>query len=124
MSIFLALVVDPEVGEWGRKIVEVYMSWYTFFITANIVILGWFFGKETHPTVQKPFAGISFLFFFLNVLGAVSTIKIAHWIATIAPQSFSALVLWSAWANCVALLGIAIVWAYLILTVLRKKSVP
>jgi hypothetical protein len=40
------MVGGSEDGEWARKIAELYMNWYTFFVTANILMLGWFYSKE------------------------------------------------------------------------------
>ena len=111
-----------EVNEWGRKIIEIYMSWYTFFFTANLVIMGWCFGKESRSHDSKPLIFIASLFSFLNLMGAVSTMRVGWSVAPIAPAQFQKLISWSAWINVSALVGTAFVWLLLIRTLWKKKS--
>lgn len=48
-----------EIGEWGRKITEVYMNWYTFFVTANLLVMGWS-SVKTFTTTNHCFRSRSF----------------------------------------------------------------
>lgn len=111
-----------EVSEWGRKIVEVYMTWYTFFFTANLVIMGWCFGKESRGHAHRPLIVISSLFFFLNLMGAVSTMRVGYSVAPVAPPQFKWLIIWSAWINATALVGTAVVWLLLVLNLRREAT--
>ncbi len=110
-----------ELGEWGRKIIEIYMTWYTFFFTANLVIMGWCFGKESRSHDRRPLIFIAGLFSFLNLMGAVSTMRVGWSVAPVAPKQFQNLIVWSAWINTSALVGTAVVWLLLIRN-LRKKT--
>jgi hypothetical protein len=96
-----------EIGDWSRKIVEVYMQWYTFFVTANLLIMGWFYSKEIK--VNAPIVPLARLFQFLNVLGAISTGLVGYFVSGQVAE-FSKLIKWSAFSNCVGLIGIAYVW--------------
>jgi hypothetical protein len=111
-----------ELSEWGRKIIEIYMSWYTFFFTANLVIMGWCFGKESRSQDRRPLIFIAGLFSFLNLMGAVSTLKVGWSVAPVAPRQFQELIGWSARINASALVGTAIVWLLLIRTLWKKRN--
>jgi hypothetical protein len=100
-----------EVGEWSRKIVEVYMQWYTFFVTANLLIMGWFYSKEIKTST--PIVPIARLFQFLNILGAISTGVVGYFVSRQIAE-FSTLIRWSAFSNGIGLLGIAYVWGRII----------
>jgi hypothetical protein len=110
-----------DASEWGRKIIEIYMSWYTFFFTANLVIMGWCFGKESPSRHHRPLMVIAGLFSFLNLMGAVSTMKVGWSVAPVAPPKFQNLITWSAWINASALVGTAVVWLLLIHTLRPRK---
>jgi hypothetical protein len=73
-----------EIGEWGRKITEVYMQWYTFFVTANLLVMGWFFSKDVRN--HKPLLPVSILFLSLNILGAASTWLVGYYMAREVPS--------------------------------------
>jgi hypothetical protein len=110
----IALATAPtELGEWGRKITEVYMQWYTFFVTANLLIMGWFYSKEVKPDRRKSLIALGRLFQFFNLLGATSTAMVGYYVALSVPN-FARLIHWAAISNGLALLGTAYVWNYII----------
>jgi len=108
-----------ELGEWGRKITEVYMNWYTFFVTANLLVMGWFFSKDIHN--HKPLLPVSILFLSLDILGAASTWLVGYYMAGEVPAHFHNLVLWAATITATALLGVGSIWVYLIKTNMRPR---
>jgi hypothetical protein len=101
-----------EINEWGRKIMEVYMNWYTFFVTANLLVMGWFFSKDIRN--HKPLLPVSILFLSLNILGAFSTALVGIYMASEVPGHFRNLVFWAAGVTATALLGVGSIWVYLI----------
>lgn len=108
-----------DVAEWGRKIIEVYMTWYTFFMTSNVVIMGWFAGKDSKDFDPRPLTAVSRLFILLNLFGIVSTAMVARYVGQQAPDVFKPLIFWAGVANIGGLLGNVFIWVYLIR--LRKK---
>jgi hypothetical protein len=98
-----------EVGEWSRKIIEVYMTWYTFFASSNVLAMGWIFGSEVPPDMKPMLRPICVLFAILNLLGVVSTGMVASATGFRIPE-FEGLIHWAGWANGLALGGFAIVW--------------
>lgn len=104
-------IVDKykEVGEWSRKIIEVYMGWYTFFGSSNVLALGWIFGTKIDNSVKPMLRPISFLFCTLNALGTMSTLFVGFAVSRNAGE-YSSLIKFAALANSVALLGFAFVW--------------
>jgi hypothetical protein len=100
-----------ELGEWSRKIVEVYMQWYTFFVTANLLIMGWFHSKEIKS--NTPLVPVARLFQFCNLLGAVSTGMVGYYVSNNIP-AYARLIRWAAISNGLALLGTAFVWGLVI----------
>ncbi|WP_263377233.1 hypothetical protein [Granulicella aggregans] len=98
-----------EVGEWARKIIEVYMTWYTFFASSNVLAMGWIFGSEIDQSVRPMLKPICILFAILNVLGAISTGVVGSSVGPQIPE-FKKLIYWAAGANGFALLGFVVVW--------------
>jgi hypothetical protein len=109
-----------EIGEWGRKITEVYMNWYTFFVTANLLVMGWFFSKDVHN--HKPLLPVSILFLSLDILGAASTFLVGYYMAREVPSDFHDLVVWAACITAIALLGVGSIWVYLIRTTVKPRA--
>jgi hypothetical protein len=101
-----------EIGEWSRKIIEVYMTWYTFFASSNVLAMGWIFGTTVEDKVKPMLKAICFLFFVLNLLGAISTGVVGYTVGAHVPLDFQHLIWWAAIANGIALLGFASVWLY------------
>jgi len=106
-------MTPTEVGEWGRKITEVYMQWYTFFVTANLLIMGWFHSKEVKADGRSALVPVARLFQFCNVLGAIST-GMVGWYVSLVADRFATLVRWAAISNGLALVGTAYVWGRII----------
>lgn len=90
---------SDEAAEWGRKIIEVYMTWYTFFMTSNVAIMGWFASKDSRDYNIKAVAAVAILFIFLNLLGTISTWIVAHSADKPAPHPFKNLIHWAGYAN-------------------------
>lgn len=110
-----------DVAEWGRKIIEVYMAWYTFFMTSNVVLMGWFASRDSKDFDTKPLTAVSLLFIGLNLLGSVSTAMVARSVGKQAPCVFQPLIFWAGVANVGGLLGNVFIWAYLIRL---RKNIP
>ena len=106
-------MTPQEIGEWGRKIIEVYMQWYNFFVTANLLIIGWFVSKDVKAQGRASLVPIARLFQILNLLGATSTGFVGFYVARDV-QRYGALIHWAALSNALGLLGIAYVWGRLI----------
>jgi hypothetical protein len=68
--------LDDNVA-WMRIIFQHYLSWYTFFITANLFVLSWVFTKD----VKQGTLPLAILFVFLNVCGAVTAALLARYIS-------------------------------------------
>jgi hypothetical protein len=108
------VVLDPkELGEWSRKIVEVYMQWYTYFLTSNLLVMSWFYSKENGGADTRNLVLIARLFQCLDFLGTVSTVMVGYYVSRAVPD-FSRLIVWAASANACGLLGIAYVWQRII----------
>jgi hypothetical protein len=116
-----AALDTKEIGEWGRTITEVYMTWYPFFVTANLLVMGWFYSKDVSD--HKPLIPVSILFLCLDILGAFSTGLVGYYMAKEVPADFRGLVAWAAGVTSVALLGVGFVWVYLIkITLAARKA--
>jgi hypothetical protein len=111
-----------NVAEWGMKIIEVYMTWYTFFMTSNVLLLGWFASKDSSDYDSKPLIAVSSLFIVLNCLGSGSTWMVAHSVGQSAPVEYRTLILYAGYANIAGLMGNVTIWAYLIVLQLRRKE--
>ncbi len=54
---------------WMRTLFQNFLTWYTFFITANLFVLSWIFTDKVQREGQLP---LVVLFFVLNVCGVVT----------------------------------------------------
>lgn len=113
--------LDP-IGDWGRKIVEVYMNWYTFFVTTNFAIMGYVFTKNPRFFDERAIRLLAGLFVLLNVLGSVSTITVGLTVSPTAPQNFRALIKWAALSNTVGLLSNALLWSYIVYSRRKRRA--
>jgi hypothetical protein len=108
-------MVDPvtsanvgEVGDWGRMIAALYMTWYTVFMAANVLALGWMTGRDVKDnSALRSAGGLSML---LSVLTLGSTVTVGYALQQVAPDPFGLLIVFAAGANAVGLLGV--VWAW------------
>jgi hypothetical protein len=106
ISAFTSTGLDAtETAEWAKKIVELYINWYTFFITANLIALGWFYAKDS----SRPPSGMCFIFVIQNLLGIATSILIGYFIAPEAGKFFWLVVLCCLF-NAIALTTIAAIW--------------
>jgi hypothetical protein len=106
-----AITSAAQDGEWARKIAELYMNWYTFFVTANVLLLGWFYSKDAKD--YKPPRQVGFIFLMLNVFGAASSNIVGFFLYREAGK-FAFLMLWAGVVNSLGLLGIAYLWFHTI----------
>jgi prolipoprotein diacylglyceryltransferase len=109
IEIAATTVSGSENGEWARKIAELYMNWYTFFVTANILLLGWFYRKEAKD--HKPPKPVGYIFLMLNVIGAITSNLVGYFLSHEAGK-FGVLMIWAGATNSVGLLGIAFLWVH------------
>jgi hypothetical protein len=109
----MILAGTTELGEWSRKIIEVYMQWFTFFVTANLLVMGWFRSGNKKTEASTGPVPVARLFQGLNVLGSITTGMVGYYVSRNIPE-YSHLVVWAAIANVLTLLGIAYVWGLVI----------
>ena len=101
-------------GEWARKIVEVYMTWYTFFVTTNFAVMGYLFTKDAQHYDRRGVRLLAALFIIFNLLGVGSTSMVGIVAAKAAPEDFKCLIHWAAIANTSGLAGNVSLWSYII----------
>jgi hypothetical protein len=96
-----------DIGAWGRSIAALYMVWYTFFVTANVVVLGWLCVREVDRRRLLPVVGLSVL---LSLLTLGSTAMVGYVLHDVAPKPFGTLIVFAAVANALGLFGV--IWAW------------
>jgi hypothetical protein len=107
-------MVDPvamggrAVGAWGRTIATLYMVWYTVFVVANVVVLGWISGRDAKDGTALRSVGV--LCVLLSVLTLGSTTMVGWTLHAVAPEPFGTLIVFAAVANVVGLLGVMWAW--------------
>jgi len=108
-------MVDPvamsgrAVGAWGRTIATLYMGWYTAFVVANVVVMGWICGRDAKDGAALRSVGVMCLLLSLLTLG--STAMVGWTLHAVAPEPFGTLIVFAAVANGVGLLGV--MWGWL-----------
>jgi F0F1-type ATP synthase membrane subunit a len=106
-----AVVSGNEVGEWARKIAELYMTWYTFFVVANVVVLGWICGKGVQS--KEALRPLALLCVLLSLLTLGSTAMVGYTLHSVVAAPFGTLIVFAAVANAVGLVGVMYAWAKL-----------
>jgi hypothetical protein len=105
-------MVEPaavgEVGDWGRAIATLYMAWYTVFMAANVLALGWMTGRDVKDNAALRSAGVLCMLLSLLTLG--STVTVGYTLQAVAPQPFVLLIVFAAGANVLGLFGV--IWAW------------
>jgi hypothetical protein len=86
----------------------VYMAWYTAFVVANVVVLGWVCGREARD--DAAFRSVGWLCVLLSVLTLGSTAMVGWTLHAVAPEPFGLLIAFAAVANGVGLVGVKWAW--------------
>jgi hypothetical protein len=84
------------------------MAWYTVFMAANVLALGWMTGREVKDNSALRSAGVLNMLLSLLTLG--STVTVGYTLQMIAPDPFRLLIVFAAVANVFGLFGV--VWAW------------
>jgi hypothetical protein len=107
-------MVDPvamsgrAVGAWGRTIATLYMSWYTVFVVANVLVLGWLSGGNAKGA--EALRNVGWLCVLLSVLTLGSTAMVGYTLHAVAPEPFAMLIVFAATANGLGLVGVLWAW--------------
>jgi hypothetical protein len=102
--------VTPYANEWALKIIEIYMTWHTFFIIANVLVLGWVFGRTIEEGVRHLLEPVCWLLILLNCLTAASTVVVACTVQGDAPETYRTLIVWAGIVNSMGSIAAALVW--------------
>jgi hypothetical protein len=71
-----ASVVENELKRIQTGVFDawrLYMTWYTWFFGANLVVLGWIFTRGTAPLEPRNVAILAVAWILFNITGVVST---------------------------------------------------
>src|SRR3954471_14677293 len=107
-------MVDPvamtgrAVGAWGRTIATLYMGWYTVFVVANVLVLGWLSGGSSKSGAALRSVGGLCVLLCLLTLG--STAMVGYTLHAVAPEPFGMLIAFAAAANGLGLVGVMWAW--------------
>ena len=55
---------------------RIYMTWYTWFFGANLIVLGWIFTKPGEPVQSFDFTVLALAWIVFNATGIVSTLRL------------------------------------------------
>ena len=110
------LTGPTDVGAWARTIVDVYILWFTFLVSSNILAMAWTHARTIAEDVRplpSPISGpMCWLLVVINVLTVCSTILVATTVRPYAPPGHDTLITWAAIANSIVVLGCAFVWFF------------
>ena len=74
-----AQIIENELGRIQKGIFDswnVFMSWYTWFFGANLLVLGWIFTKGITSTGKQEIILLSLAWIFFNILGIVTSLRL------------------------------------------------
>lgn len=114
-----ASVILTQAHEWGRAIVQAYMSWYVFFVAGNIAMLAWIHTRRVFKATKKTmsaFRGIAAILALLNAGGILSSGFILWYLKQLVSQDFPLLVVIfvAGIANTIALVALLLIWSWVI----------
>ena len=112
--------ITPELAQshqWGRAMVQTYMSWYVFFLAGNIAMLGWMHARRALRAAKKAmsaFRGIAGILAFQNAGGIVSTVVIIWYLSQLVrgDAPLRVFVLVAGVANTLALVVLLTIWLW------------
>jgi drug/metabolite transporter (DMT)-like permease len=119
----LPVANGTEGGSWARTIIEVYMMWFTFFLSANIVAMAWIFRRRLDKVARSMVGPICWLLALANISTTASTFAVAAAVSPDAPGNYLPLIRMARTANSVVLIAFAVVWVVL-WTKLRQMGQP
>jgi hypothetical protein len=122
----------PETHSYVRHNMQLWMQWFTFFVTINYVALGWFAADLTHHQIEdrRPLILVAALFAFQCLLGIWVSLRLRKWFLgtehltdaapsgsgrACSPQINSSVRLYAfaVLLSCLALASIAMMWVVL-----------
>ena len=104
----MADMADP----WPIKIAEMYMSWFTFFVTGNLVVMAWL--HRTRVRAVGGLAAVYWVFLLQDIGGVFSTVVIMKYLVGVVPPNLRLTILVVGTSDCAALVGLVLAWLYVI----------
>jgi hypothetical protein len=104
-----------QAHEWGRAIVQAYMSWYVFFVAGNVAVMAWI---HTRKMAEKSAQLLVCMLAFLNLGGIVSSGYILWYLHDMVAKPLP--MLWmvisvAGGANTIALFGLLVLWSFVLI---------
>jgi hypothetical protein len=72
--------IVEETHLYLRHTVQLWVQWFTFFLTVNYVALGWFASGANSPSNRKPLVYVATLFITQNTLGIIACLSTRKWL--------------------------------------------
>ncbi len=79
MDITEAQIIEAELQRIQNGVFDswkIYMSWYTWFFGANLLVLGWIFTKNIGAKFNEAIVIFSAAWIFFNILGIISALRL------------------------------------------------
>lgn len=103
--------VPMDGGAWARKIIDVYMLWFTFLVSSNILAASWWFARAPETVVRTiMMAPMSWAMIVADLLTAAMTFVVASTVKPWAPPNFAPLINGAGIANAIVVIVFAVVW--------------
>ena len=103
--------VPIDGGAWARTIADVYMLWFTFLVSSNIVAASWWFARAPETVVRSiMLTPVSWAMIVTDLLTAAMTFVVAVTVKPWAPPNFEALINGAGIANAIVVIAFAVVW--------------
>lgn len=107
----VGLPVPMDGGAWARTIVDVYMLWFTFLVSSNILGASWWFARAPDSVVRSlMIAPVSWAMIIADLATAAMTFIVATTIKPWAPPNFDRLINGAGVANAIVVIAFAVVW--------------
>jgi hypothetical protein len=103
--------VAADGGAWARTIIDVYMVWFTFLVSSNILAASWWYARTPDGVVRSimmtPFCWAMIV---ADLSTAAMTFVVASTIKPWAPRGFSELINGAGIANAIVVITFSVVW--------------
>jgi len=98
-------------GAWARTIADVYMLWFTFLVSSNILAVSWWFARAPESIVRSiMLAPVCWAMIVADLLTAGMTFVVAATVKPWTPANFDALINGAGIANAIVVIVFAVVW--------------
>jgi hypothetical protein len=105
------MAVPIDGGAWARTIIDVYMLWFTFLVSSNILAASWWYARTPESVVRSiMMTPVCWAMIVADLSTAAMTFVVASTVKPWAPHGFDELINGAGIANALVAIVFSLVW--------------